>query len=334
MDRKKVWEIRSGKVQAWLETAALAAGSALFGGLVLLLAFCGEYPERLADNRYLILMGLMCGLGGGALYYFWSHKEWKWHVKRPAFWMAAGYLLIFALQVFWVSKVYFYMGWDVNMLQYRVEAIVNGGSMAETSADFGYSIYPNNLLLFYVFCIIEKIAMLFSMEEPFHLCIYISCLCVNLACFLGHLMVRRLTGPFMQGCYMVVCLPFILFSPWIMSPYSDTYGMFFVALGMWALTCLDRKYLKWIVAGVSSHNRLSCKADLYFCAVCGLAGVRNPVTAFPAGKVEGAGGSGVQYGGVLVHGSVHSPVDSAHLQFPADAGVRDALHPFPDDGFQ
>ncbi len=86
--------------------------------------------------------------------------------------------------------------------------------------------------------------------------------------------------------------------------------------------------------GICSHNRLSCKADLYFCAVCGLAGVRNPVTAFPAGKVEGAGGSGVQYGGVLVHGSVHSPVDSAHLQFPADAGVRDALHPFPDDGFQ
>ena len=262
MDRKKVWEIRSGKVQAWLETAALAAGSALFGGLVLLLAFCGEYPERLADNRYLILMGLMCGLGGGALYYFWSHKEWKWHVKRPAFWMAAGYLLIFALQVFWVSKVYFYMGWDVNMLQYRVEAIVNGGSMAETSADFGYSIYPNNLLLFYVFCIIEKIAMLFSMEEPFHLCIYISCLCVNLACFLGHLMVRRLTGPFMQGCYMVVCLPFILFSPWIMSPYSDTYGMFFVALGMWALTCLDRKYLKWIVGGFAAiigyHVKPTC----------------------------------------------------------------------------
>lgn len=95
---------------------------------------------------------------------------------------------------------------------------------ASVSADAGYSIYPNNLLLFYVFCIIEKIGMFFSMPEPYNLCIYISC-------FLGNLISRKLTDSgVLRGCCIIVSTVLILFSPWIIIPYSDTYGMLFVML--------------------------------------------------------------------------------------------------------
>lgn len=117
--------------------------------------------------------------------------------------------------------------------------------MQDLSIDVGFSIYPNNLLMFYLFCLIEKVGMLFSMAEPYDLCIYISCLTVNLACFLGNLIMRRLTDSgVVRCCYTLISTIFILFSPWIIIPYSDTYGMFFVMLGMWGLICLEQRYPK------------------------------------------------------------------------------------------
>lgn len=151
-----------------LDTTAIFAGVFCLAAVLYVLMTCGEYPERLADNKVLVVPALGLAASGGILYFCFSGKERRCF-RHPVIWLFLGYCLLFAAQFFWVSRVYFYTGWDVGLMKFRVEGIVNGGSMASVSADAGYSIYPNNL------------------------CIYISCFCVNLSCFLGNLIIRKLT---------------------------------------------------------------------------------------------------------------------------------------------
>jgi len=252
------------RIPDWLEELSVLAGVACVGAVLFTLIGCGEYPERLADNKYLMLLVLVFFLGAGSLYMVSYRKVLRRKAltednsrakifRHPAWRLAAGYLVLYLLQLFWVNRVYFYTSWDAGLLKYRVDWVVNGGSMAELSIDVGYSIYPNNLLLFYAFCLIEKLGMLFSMAEPYNLCIYLSCLCVNLSCFLGSLILWKFTkSGVMKCCYMLISTAAILFSPWIIIPYSDTYGMLFVLLGMWGLLCVDRKYLKWVVVAFAA----------------------------------------------------------------------------------
>lgn len=235
-----------------LDSVAVYASVLCAGVILVILMTCGEYSERLADNKVLALIALALMVPGAILYVFFSGRKRK-IFRHPIVWLVLGYGLLFVVQVFWVTRVYFYTSWDVGLMKWWVEEIVNGSSMAAVSADVGYSIYPNNLFLFYLFCIIEKTGMFFSMSEPYHLCIYISCLCVNLSCFLGNLIIRKMTDSgIVRGYYSIVSTVLILFSPWIMIPYSDTYGMFFVMLGMWGLLCLEKKYLKWVVVAFAA----------------------------------------------------------------------------------
>lgn len=255
-----------GQLSYWLENFWLVAGAVCVGVVVITLFCCGEYPERLADNRFLMLFVLVFFLSGGILYWFACGKESKVRISRhPLLLLTGVYMLLYIVQLIWVSRVYFYSGWEVVNMRECVEWVVNGNTMQDFSIDVKYSIFPNNLLLFYLLCLIEKLGMLFSMETPYNLCIYFSCLCVNLSCFLGNLVIRRLTGSHaVRGFYTLISTVFILFSPWIMIPYSDTFGMLFAMLGIWGLVCADQRYLKWGVVAFAASVGCQIKPTCIF----------------------------------------------------------------------
>lgn len=239
-----------------LEDFWIFAGVCFVGILLALVFVNGDNAGRLATNRYLMLFVLVFFLMAGGLYIFSVHHKktlWGRPLSHPVLWLFVGYLALYAVQLFWVNKVYFYTGWDVGMMRQRAEWILGGGSMAEMSIDAGYSVCPNNLVLFYAVCLMEKLGRFLSLEDPYLLCIDLSCLAVNLSCFLGLLILRKFTDSYVvHGCYLLVSTAAILFSPWIIIPYSDTYGMFFVMLGMWGLVCVDRKNLRWMVAAFAA----------------------------------------------------------------------------------
>ncbi|MCM1559348.1 MAG: hypothetical protein NC123_07365 [Butyrivibrio sp.] len=263
-DQEKKEHTLPGTVMDRADSIAIYAGVVCVGIILVILMTCERDPERLADNKILALIALLIMIPIFILYGFFVCREKKF-VKYPLLWLALGYVILFAAQLFWVNRVYFYTSWDAGLMKFRADAIVNGGSMESVSADVGYSTCPNNLFLFYVICVIEKIGKLLSMREPYHLCIYISCLCVNLSCFLGNLIIRKLTDSgIMRGCYFIFSTLLILFSPWIIIPYSDTYGMVFVMLGMWGLVCLEKKYLKWVVVASAAMIGYCVKPSCLF----------------------------------------------------------------------
>ena len=260
---KKEW---AEKIPDRLEDLWIFAGICFVGILWAVVVWSGEYTDRLAKNRYLLLFVLaFFGLAGGVYIFLKSKGQSRKTVAHPVLWLAVGYLFLYAVQLIWVNNVYFYTGWDVGLMRERAEWIINGGSIQGLSIDAGYSVYPNNLVLFYVFCLIEKCGTLFSMEEPYLLCIYLSCLCVDLSCFLGGLVLRRFTeSGVVYGCYLLVSTVSILFSPWIMIPYSDTFGMFFVMLGLWGLVCVEQKYLRWVVTAFATVIGYQIKPSCLF----------------------------------------------------------------------
>lgn len=252
------------RISDGLERIIIYGGVLCVAVVVAVLLLSNEYPSRLAGNRVLSLAALALMLPGGILYGLSVHRAGR-RRGNPILWLILGYVLLYAAQLFWVNRVYFYTGWDVGVMKYRVDGIVEGGGMVALGAEEGYSIYPNNLLLFYILCILEKIGKLLSMQDPYLLCIYGSCLCVNVSCFLGNLIIRRFTeSGCVRGYYTLLSTLAVLFSPWIIIPYSDTYGMLFVMLGMWGLLCLDGKYLKWVVVAFASVIGYSIKPTCIF----------------------------------------------------------------------
>lgn len=271
---KRDWRTDLSKGICW---ASIAVGAALIGYLLLFLIFCGEYSNRLLDNRFLILFVLVFDLILIFLYVVLHDKRKYRAIKHPLWWLSGIYGILFCLQLIYVYHVYFYMGWDVSYVRYAAESIINGSSMAECSAETVFSTNPNNLFIFYVTYLIEKIGGLFSMKNPYLLCIYCSCLSVNLSCFLGHLVIRRLVGGrLFQGIYLLVAVITILGSPWSQVPYSDAFGMLFVMLGIWAVVCCDKSYMKWVIIAFSTviGYRIKPTAIFPLLAICMVYGVR------------------------------------------------------------
>ena len=257
----------SDKFTSAAERFFLISGSIIFLIALCILLTTDERLFRNVSNLRLFAFDLLI-LAVLYIGYSVSRKKGEHRWKHPYMLLTGSYLLLFLLQCLYVHFTYFYTGWDVGLMQMRVEAVLSGHTMQEVSGDTGYSIYPNNLFLFYVQYLISRTGELLSMKRPYNLCIYISCLCVNLSCFLGSLVVRKaFSGHFIRFLYLVVSTVFILFSPWIVIPYSDTYGMLFATLGIWAVCCLQKPVFRWPVLAFSSligyHIKPTCIFPLF-----------------------------------------------------------------------
>lgn len=237
----------------------IIAGNIFFLIVFLLLLTTEEQDYRNTSNIKLFEGSLMITLFLYALFFFLNRRKISCPPaastarKHPILPLAAGYLLLFLLLCVCIHFTYFYTGWDVGLIRVRLENLLSGHTAQEAGVDVGYSIYPNNLLLFYIQYLTVKVGAVFSPERPYNLCLYSSCLCVTLACFLGNLTIRQISrNRLIRHMYTLISTLYILCSPWVMIPYSDTYGILFVALGIWALFCAGKATVKWPVFAFAS----------------------------------------------------------------------------------
>lgn len=256
--------MKSHRLTAVWRRFFLIAGNIVFLFMFWLLLTTDETELRSAVNLKLFAAGLPVTALLCAGYHFLP-KTVRTAARYPLLLLAAGYLLLFALQAVFIHFTYFYTGWDVGLMRQRVEAILAGQTMQDSSTSVIYSVNSNNLVLFYMQYLISKTGELFSMEQPYNLCIYFSGFCVSLSCFLGNLIIRKMTqSTFIRCLYTLVSTIYLLFSPWIVIPYSDTYGMLFVTLGLWAMLYLEKPFLKWPVLAFAAFIGYQVKPTCIF----------------------------------------------------------------------
>lgn len=251
---------------AW-ERFFLIAGNILFFVVFCILLTTDDKVHRNAANRRLFVFNLLilAVLCAGSLL---SCRKRKTPWKHPVAMLFVVYMLLFILQCIFVHCTYFYTGWDVDLMKWRIEGLLDGYSLQDFGGDSYLSRYPNNLLIFYFQYLASKAGKLLAMPTPYNLCFYVSCFSVAASCFFGALMVRKMTQNGLIRCmYGLVSTIFILFCPWIGIPYSDTYGMLFATLGLWAVYCLEKPAFKWPVLAFSAllgyHMKPTCIFPLF-----------------------------------------------------------------------
>lgn len=139
-------------------------------------------------------------------------------------------ILLLAFQWFISYHIYFFAGWDPSIVVGSSYYIAAGEHKV---GDFWYySQYTNQIAVTALLGWIQELPCFLGYNTwAYFVCILVDCMLVNLAGVFAALSLKRLTG---SGS--AALLAFTLFavlvgiSPWIVVPYTDTYGILFPSL--------------------------------------------------------------------------------------------------------
>ena len=186
-----------------------------------------------APNLVLLLLPIMLAAG---LMCMWrncafAHKLCSFCNRRfPILLLGMAFVLL-AAQWFISYHIYFMAGWDPGIVVGSSYYIASG---EQKIGDFWYySQYTNQIAVTAVLAWIQELPCFLgcNITRAYFVCILVDCMLVNLAGIFAALSLRRMTG---SGS--AALLAFALFavlvgiSPWIVVPYTDTYGILFPSL--------------------------------------------------------------------------------------------------------
>lgn len=142
-----------------------------------------------------------------------------------------GTIILIVLQLFIIAGARFIAGWDVWFIT----------NIGDTTQMEYFSRYPNQLFLYGVFTGIAHFLQALGISNYYLGLICLSSLsvaaCVPVTAYVAKRMAGHAAG---YGAFVLSAVMCGL-SPWIMVPYSDTFGMFFTVFILWCYVCLDKQ---------------------------------------------------------------------------------------------
>ena len=140
--------------------------------------------------------------------------------RSRAFWafLVSGTALLFILQLVIVDGALFYTDWDASIL---VAATMDG---IAPHADY-FSQYPNQLFLLCVFSAIVRLLTDMSYEQVYLALVIGGCACMTAATACVAVIARKLRGDLAGIVAFVLTALLVGLSPWMLVPYSDSYGV-------------------------------------------------------------------------------------------------------------
>lgn len=156
-------------------------------------------------------------------------------------------LVLFLLQIGMLSAAGFYTGWDVGALTTSVHDVSG-------FTDY-FSVYPNQVFIEGLFRRITAFGARCGIADSYRALVVGSMLSVTLATMLTSFCARRISD--VSTGYATFFLMSFLWglSPWILVPYTDTYGILWPAAVLFFYLCIDRLELR--------------AAGIIFCSVIG-----------------------------------------------------------------
>ncbi|WP_165054702.1 MULTISPECIES: hypothetical protein [unclassified Adlercreutzia] len=162
-------------------------------------------------------------------------------------------IMLLVVQAFVVRSCWFVTGWDVAIL----------ANIFDPPALY-YSTYPNQLFLVGLFARIASWGASLGFDNGY-LCVVVgSCLCTTASIALTSFAAKRLGGCGVGYAFLLLSSVFVGLSPWILVPYSDTYGMLWTTVLLFSYVCVDRRILKWSIISFSAVVGYSIKPTVLF----------------------------------------------------------------------
>lgn len=166
-----------------------------------------------------------------------------------------GTIILIVLQLFIIAGARFIAGWDVWFIT----------NIGDTTQIEYFSRYPNQLFLYGAFAGFAHFLQAFGISNYYLGLICLSSLSVAACVPMNAYIAKRIAGHAVGYGAFVLSAVMCGLSPWIMVPYSDTFGMFFTVFILWCYVCLDRQVQNQdeqtsALAGVHVDARIDARA--------------------------------------------------------------------------
>lgn len=208
--------------------------------------------ERGAGNWLFFLTAVgLAALASAVLFKMWRGRLRSFFEKEKTFYIAVilGGFILLAAQLVICYGGWFVTGWDMLHVAPSAEEIARGFPVSDAAY---YDVSPNNLFLTGLQGLLGRFAALFGITgKSYPLAVFGSCVCVNLSVCLGAITCKKLAKNCLAG---YVCLAlggvFLGLSPWVLVPYSDTYGMLCPTLALCLYVSMENRPLKWFLVAL------------------------------------------------------------------------------------
>ena len=142
-----------------------------------------------------------------------------------------GTIILIVLQLFIIAGARFIAGWDVWFIT----------NIGDTTQIEYFSRYPNQLFLYGAFTGFAHFLQALGISNYYLGLICLSSLSVAACVPMTAYIAKRMAGHAVGYGAFVLSAVMCGLSPWIMVPYSDTFGMFFTVFILWCYVCLDKQ---------------------------------------------------------------------------------------------
>ena len=199
-------------------------------------------------------------------------------------------LTLFAIpiQFYLTCNYYFRTGWDVQVLDTGVDALLSGNAYPMS---LYLSFYPNNILLFLVTIICKQLDAIFGVISPSNgvlLFILLNCIISSVTGWLTYQNISHFCSRRWATVGFVLYWGLIGISPWVSIPYSDSLALAFPSLLLFLYTRNFTPILKWGLIGVISGIAYNVKPQsfLIFIAIVIITLIHSNFTALYKKRVS------------------------------------------------
>ncbi len=205
----------------YIVLSALVVGICLLGNL-----FSYAYKKSfLLPNVFLFVIGIVVISLFGLLAMFLEKKSTK---KSDVIIVISVSVLWFSLSVVAAHFYYFVTGWDVDAVYNTARTLADGTYSHLYDAYF--SIFPNNAFLTCLFSLVIRLGYLVGFRNEYFCLIIFQCFSMMASGVLTFFSVKKLSEK--KGIAYLSWFMFMILcglSPWVVVPYSDTVGLFFIS---------------------------------------------------------------------------------------------------------
>ncbi len=140
-----------------------------------------------------------------------------------------GVLIAFLSVQIWIGyAIHSWPDWDAGTILTNAEELAQGKNRFINAGYF--SIYPNNIMFVLFLWKYFALVATFGATDLFSAAIVLNAIVLTLGILLTYLVARRLAHHGMAIFTLVLSAVYVVLSPWIAVPYSDTFGLIFPVL--------------------------------------------------------------------------------------------------------
>ena len=169
--------------------------------------------------------------------------------------------LLFLCEVYWCYNTYFRTGWDAGFSVWPAAVEMSYG--VPVTNDWYFSLYPNNILITWLYSIILRINWRFGiLDAPtgiFSLVIF-NCLISAITAYLVFRIVEKMVNSYAALYAWILYSVFMGIAPWLLIPYSDSVILFFPVAIVYLYLCENKNVvLKWFAIGFLTYTAFRIK---------------------------------------------------------------------------